>query len=308
MTRSALALIVLMLLASAASAQPKTYAVYFLGGQSNMNGHGDVADLPDSVATFSDGVTIYQGHPAADGDTTGGRGRWAALQPGHGAGFSSDGTENAYSEHFGVELTFARRLRALQPGTPLALIKYAKGGSALDTAAAAEFGAWDPAYARQGGVNQYDHFLATLRGAFAQRDLDGDGTDDELVPAGIIWMQGESDGAHGPAAALRYRANLERLMGLIRAALRVDDLPVVIGRISDSGQDDDGTVWDYGAVIRAAQAAFVQDDANAALVTSTDDYAYSDPWHYDSAGYLDLGRRFAEAMVALQKGKMEDRR
>jgi hypothetical protein len=31
-------------------------------------------------------------------------------------------------------------------------------------------------------------------------------------------------------------------------------------------------------------------------VRSTAKYAYSDPWHYDSAGYIDLGKRFAEEM------------
>ena len=120
-----------------------------------------------------------------------------------------------------------------------------------------------------------------------------------LLTAGIVWMQGESDAAFTAEIALRYAENLKRLMDLLRAALRVDDLPVVIGRIADSGQDSDGRVWDYGEVVRAAQAAFVEKDPNAALVTSTDAYAFSDLWHYDSAGYLDLGRSFADAMVGL---------
>ena len=90
-------------------------------------------------------------------------------------------------------------------------------------------------------------------------------------------------------------------MDLIRAAFRVDDLPVAIGRISDSGQDDtDGMIWDFGEAVRAAQAAFVENDARAALVTSTDNYGYSDPYHYDTAGYLDLGKRFAEALHSLE--------
>ena len=59
-------------------------------------------------------------------------------------------------------------------------------------------------------------------------------------------------------------------------------------------------VWEYGEIVRAAQAEFVEADGNAALVTSTDEYGYSDPWHYDTAGYLDLGRRFAEAVVGLE--------
>ena len=47
-----------------------------------------------------------------------------------------------------------------------------------------------------------------------------------------------------------------------------------------------------------AQANFVKHDENAALVISTDEYSYSDPWHYDSAGYLDLGEEFADAVHA----------
>jgi hypothetical protein len=64
-----------------------------------------------------------------------------------------------------------------------------------------------------------------------------DGEADTLIPAGIVWMQGESDAALNAEIAERYEANLKRLMDLIRAALRSDDLPVVIGRISDSGRD-----------------------------------------------------------------------
>ena len=50
--------------------------------------------------------------------------------------------------------------------------------------------------------------------------------------------------------------------------------------------------------VRQAQADFVKHDENAAIVISTDEYNYSDPWHYDSAGYLDLGEKFADAVHA----------
>jgi hypothetical protein len=221
-------------------------------------------------------------------------------------GFSSDGKENQYSERFGVELTFARRLKELNPEANIALIKYSRGGTSLAAEAAGQFGAWEPDFrGGQGkgkGVNQYDHFLATVRHAFADQDIDEDGEQDTLVPAGILWMQGESDAAYTPEIAQRYEANLKRLMDLVRAALRTDDLPVAIGRISDSGRDEnDGKVWDHGQTVRAAQAAFVEKDGFAALVTSTDEYKYSDPWHYDTAGYLDLGKKFAEAAVELGK-------
>jgi hypothetical protein len=277
--------------------------VYFLGGQSNMDGYGYVKELPAELNAPIPGVMIFHGNPAPDDSSGGGPGVWSELRPGHGVGFSSDGVTNTYSERFGVELSFAMRLRELYRDAgvdaKIAIIKYSRGGTSIDTAAAAQFGCWEPDYGGREGVNQYDHFLATVRNAMAVSDIDGDGRPDQLVPKGIVWMQGESDAAHTREIAVRYLHNLTRLMDLIRATFRVDDLPVVIGRISDSGQDGDGTVWDYGEIVWAAQETYAQSDAAAALVTSTDDYAYSDPWHYDTEGYIDLGRKFAEAVMGI---------
>ena len=39
--------------------------------------------------------------------------------------------------------------------------------------------------------------------------------------------------------------------------------------------------------------------ASSLVVTTTDGYGYSDKWHYDSAGYLDLGKQFAAAVARL---------
>ena len=278
----------------------KEFRLYYLGGQSNMDGYGYVKELPSDCQTPVTGVMIFHGNTAPDGVPADGRGVWEELRPGHGVGFASDGKTNSYSNRFGVELTFARRLRELEPEASIAIIKYSRGGTSIDISAARGFGCWDPDFTRGNGVNQYDHFLATLRHALAVRDIDGDGEVDTLAPAGIVWMQGESDACR-EAVARQYEPNLKRLVDLIRAALRVDDLPVSIGRISDSGrQEADGKVWDFGDLVRDAQARFVENDGSAALVTATDEYSYSDKWHYDTAGYLDLGRRFAETLAVLR--------
>jgi len=282
------------------SATAKEYALYFLGGQSNMDGYGQLRDLPQEMQGEVPGVMIFHGNPTPDGQPVNGRGLWSRLRPGHGVGFSSDGTTNRYSDRFGAELSLARRLRELHPDQPVALLKYSRGGTSIDGAAAGDFGCWDPDYAAgegEGrGINQYDHFLAALRQATAVRDIDGDGEEDTLRPAGIFWMQGESDAHYTAEIALRYQDNLRRLMDLIRAALRHDDIPVVIGRISDSGQDADGKLWNHGHIVRSAQQAFTEQDGSAALVTGTDQYKYSDAAHYDSAGYLEMGKAFADAL------------
>ncbi len=288
------------------------YKLYFLGGQSNMDGYGYVKQLPAELAGEVEGVMIFHGNRAKDGVAPDGRGCWAPLQPGYGVGFRSDGTTNQLSDRFGPELTFGRHLRKLDPQTKVAIIKYSRGGTSIDVEApnAKSHGCWEPAFkGGQGdgeGVNQYDHFLATVRNALAVRDIDGDGTEDRLVAAGIVWMQGESDAFTEPVAK-RYEANLKNVMDHIRRVLvgkdsaAAEKLPVVIGRVADSGRDADGKMMDYGQIVQAAQAAFAEKDDNAKLVVSPNGYEFCDVWHYDSATYIDLGREFATSMKALEE-------
>jgi hypothetical protein len=298
LTFAAIAVIVLFL----QSCHPKgnEYHLYYLGGQSNMDGYGYVAQLPDSLSGEIEGVMIYHGNTAADNTPVDGRGTWSTLSPGHGVGFRSDGDTNYYSDRFGVELSFAMKMKELFPDEKIAIIKYSRGGTSIDTSAAGSFGAWLPSYTGGNGINQYDHFLATVSGALGAGDIDGDGREDRLIPAGIVWMQGESD-ANNEYATSIYKENLAVLIDSIRNAFSAPGMPVAIGRITDSHNDTDSLVWTWGDEVREAQAEYVSEDGNAALVTSTDNYSYSDRWHYDSQGYIDLGEKFAEAIAGLRR-------
>lgn len=266
-----------------------------------MEGHGKNSELPDTFKKGYENVWIFQGNPVPDESKNGGLGKWSVLAPGHGAGYSSDGINNKLSDQFGIELSFAKKLQELYPNEKIALIKYARGGSSLDSLAAREFGSWEMDYRGTNGINQFDHFLVTIREALKNKDIDENGIEDILIPCGIIWMQGESDGVISEEIALGYYSNLKRLMDLIRASLHKDDLPVVIGKISDSGNAEDGKVWKYGELVQYAQEKYVRTDRKAAIVRDTKYYKYSDPWHYDSAGYIDLGEKFAEAVYQLNK-------
>ena len=131
------------------------------------------------------------------------------------------------------------------------------------------------------------------------RDIDGDGRMDVLVPAGIVWMQGESDASFSEEIAAGYFFNLKRLMDLIRAAFLTDDLPVVLGKISDSWNDaSDAKVWNHGELVQYAQEKYARTDGKAAIVRTTRYYKYSDPWHYDSDGYIDLGQHLQKRCTA----------
>ena len=277
------------------------YDLYFLGGQSNMDGYGYVSDLPGDDPGASANVMIFLGTTVEDGGTGGGAGLWAPLRPGYGTGFSSDGETNALSDRFGPELAFGRSLSANDPTRKIALIKYARGGTGLVDGVSG-YGSWDPDYEGGNGLNQYDHALATIRNALHVRDIDGDGTQDRLNPAGIIWMQGEADAFDNLDAATNYDRNLARLMDLLRAALHTDDLPVVIGRIADSGDTAETRVMAYSPDVQAAQQRYVEADTCAALVGVTQDFKFlPDGWHYESQDYIRLGEAFAEAVTGLER-------
>ena len=304
MTRSTrlLSLAGLVLLAANYShaGEATTYKLYYLGGQSNMEGFGFTSELPEGAVSVSRDVMIFTGQMALDNEMHGGVGIWEPLRPGHGTGFKTDGIENLLSDRFGPELSFGQTIAKYSPGTKIAIIKYALGGSGL--ADGVGYGNWHPDFSEGDGNNQYDHFLKTLRNALGQADIDGDGVADQLMPAGIVWMQGEADAYDSQVAANEYRANIERLMGLIRAALRVDDLPLVIGKITDSGMSDDGTVMDYIETVQQAQQDFVNNDDCASYVTATEDLNYlDDGWHYDTDGFVRLGTAFAVAMNDLEQ-------
>ena len=282
-------------------AQKDTVWLVVMGGQSNMDGYGDADELPPNLTHSIPGAWIFTGCPAPDGDQGGGLGSWEAMQPGHGVGFASDGRVNRHSRRFGLELSFASEWQRKFPDRKLAVVKYSRGGTSIDSLAAGQFGCWEPDVKGHGGINQYDHFLTTLRNALAVEDIDGDGRKDIVAPAGILWMQGESDAAHTEEIALRYERHLKRLMDLFRAALRQDDVPVVVGRIAESRRNEAGKVWTYGELVQYAQERYVRKDGRAGIVRDTETYAFSDPWHYDSAGYIALGEAFARELFALMK-------
>jgi hypothetical protein len=288
-------------------AQPKkdTIRVFYLGGQSNMEGFGYVKGLPDSLSKKFKNVFIYQGNPVGDNDKNGGLGKWDVLQAGHGTGFSSDGISIKLSDRFGIELSFAKKLQELYPNQKLAFIKYARNGSSIDSIGTSSFGAWEPDFNGGKGKNQYDYFLKTVNNAMAVKDINGDGVEDVLIPTGIIWMQGESDADKTEQTANQYYANLKRLMELMRATFRNNDLPIVIGKISDSGNDTDGKVWGFGELVQYGQEKFAATQAKVSIIRSTSSYKYSDKYHYDNEGYIDLGKQFANAVFLLNSSKMK---
>jgi len=160
--------------------------VFLLAGQSNMDGYGYTKDLPDSLDIEFRNVFIYHGNSAPDEGENGGLGNWETLKPGHGVNFSSTSNKNNLSDRFGIELSFAKKLQLYYPNQKIAFIKYSRGGTSIDSLAAGQFGSWEADYTGTNGINQYDHALNTIKLALNTKDIDSDGKEDNLIPAGII--------------------------------------------------------------------------------------------------------------------------
>jgi hypothetical protein len=102
-------------------------------------------------------------------------------------------------------------------------------------------------------------------------------------------MQGERD-ARFPEAGREYEQNLEVLIGSLRRDLDAPNLPFLLGRINPPPAH-------YPAVdeVQRAQAAVAQRLEGVVLVSTEGLAKWPDELHYNTAGQLELGRRFAEA-------------
>lgn len=299
-----LTLIIAFTIVSCSKPKTMTYHVYLLSGQSNMDGLGLVSELPGEYLVTQNDVPIYNPNRKNDQEQPEDLGYWESLNPGHGSGYSTDGSKSFYSDKFGIELSFAKKMRDLNPDANIALYKYAKGGASIHPDAAGDWGSFQPDYEVGNGLNQWDHFEHHYRRAMEMRDINGDGVEDVLIPAGLLWLQGESDASYTQNIAESYEANLKYFIQRVREMTGNPDLPVVIARISESNLSEnttDGVVLRHGEIVMAAQEKIAQDDPDVSIICPPDSIGWLDPWHYDSQTYLDFGIRFAESMMKLKQ-------
>jgi len=263
-----------------------------------MDGEGIVGELPKRLDKIFENAWIYSPNRRDDQQPVDNRGFWEALRPGHGFGYSTDGSRGFHSGKFGPELSFASKLLENRPEHKVLIYKYAKGGSSIHPDAATDWGCWDPEYNRGNCINQWIHFQYHLHRAIetAEREFG------RIVPAGIVWHQGESDASHTRTIANSYHKNLSVLMNRMRDELHDASLPIVIGQISDSmmGRGKRKHTFPFGDVVKTAQREFAENDDHAAIVAAPEGHGFSDAWHYDSETYIELGKRFANAMMDLE--------
>ena len=86
------------------------WKVYYLRGQSNMDGYGHNSQLPDSLKKRIHNAMIFNGKRDNEGNLCGGIGIWSYVEPGHGNMFQTDRVSNSLSKMFGPELSFADKM------------------------------------------------------------------------------------------------------------------------------------------------------------------------------------------------------
>ena len=263
----------LILGASVPAASPKRIVVYLVGGQSNANGMGAAAGLPPELAAPLTHVLFYHGIS----DVTLPTNTWISLQTGSG-----------YTNGFGPELVCGHTLhqRVGSTGTQIALIKYAKGGTSLNTD-------WYPGgnASTTGDGPQYvifQNIVASARAALAAQDPAA-----VITIEGMIWQHGERDAVIGTHTS--YQASLTKFVADIRATYG-STLPFVIGQLS-SGQTSLNPA--RVQVIKTAQAAVAAADSRNGLIVTDDLPIRSDALHFETAGQLALGERFATLLLNL---------
>ena len=176
---------------------------------------------------------------------------------------------------FGPEVTFGNEMaKALK--RPVGMIKLSSGGTSIEQH-------WNPVtFDREKHVGElYKRLTGYVSGIQAKQK--------NVKVAGMIWMQGEADAKYHSKTVEQYRDKLEALIDGCRKEFGAPDMPFVCGRMNASGQ--------YEKQVREAQTTVKR--KNYAWIDCDDLEKHADKLHYNSKGQLELGRRFAAAMLKL---------
>lgn len=245
--------------------------VWLLGGQSNMQGVGDVhnglktdplvrawymddrwAPAHDPIHNLSDAVDPVHA------DLCGGQrppplGRWCA----------------------GPGVSFGQRMREIT-GVPQGLIACAHGGTSMPQ--------WDPALKKLGGKSLYGAMLRRFHKTGGQ-------------VRGLVWYQGCSD-CH-PEGAAAYTQRMKVFVAAVRRDLRSPQLPLAMVQISRViGWGAGSAPWNS---VQDQQRRLQQSIRRCAVVPAID-LSLDDNIHISGEGQVRLGRRLAQAMDQLLRG------
>ncbi|UJS22783.1 sialate O-acetylesterase [Thiothrix winogradskyi] len=176
---------------------------------------------------------------------------------------------------FGPEVSFAHDVARAFPNDTIILVKQAASGSLIQQ--------WQPEQALYKALLRQVGF-ATPKDTTLQADA-------------ILWMQGESDAQESIGVAQQYGKRLTTLVTQLRTDLASPDSLFIYGQVN---LDHEKHAESIASVRNQQQAA--QQQLPGALMVSTDGLGkQSDGIHYDAAGQMELGKRFAKAYIEQMK-------
>ncbi len=257
--------------------------VFLLAGQSNMLGCGGY-DNSSPPAPYNQPLSAVQfwGEKSLTQESTDQTGNsWVDLSVGYGYGLIDSGswTGAKYDACFGPEVGAGHRLHELFPNDDIYLVKYAVGATNL-------YSDWKP----DGTGRCYNVFKARVKAAM--ENLRDSNLDPEI--AGMMWLQGASDSLAGTQTSQQYAANLRNFITTVRSDFETLNMPIVVGRYSK--------IW-VNDLVRTAQET-VPGEVGYSTWINTDDLTNwssypPDANHFNTAGQIELGIRFADALVTI---------
>ncbi|MCP4645165.1 MAG: sialate O-acetylesterase [bacterium] len=180
-------------------------------------------------------------------------------------------------EGFGPEISFAHTGSA-EMQSPVGIIKHSVGGTDLAHR-------WNPDDPR----SLYGELLKKVRAAQASRPI-------QVV--GMLWMQGERD-SKDEAMASAYADNLARLIHSARRDFDAPDMVFVAGRVNPPK-----LTFPFVDHVRTAQKTCPVEGYG--FIDCDDLPKGSDNLHYSTHGVVEMGRRFAGAVVKLGEAEKQE--
>lgn len=244
--------------------------VILQAGQSNADGRAAPGDLPTAPINLQQEREEISFFYKVEGESA----TYGNLAPGL--------TE---TNGFGPEITLGDSLSRLYSGAPgsrVAIIKYANGGTNLSSQWKA---GGDETTAGDG--SEYRVFQETVNSGLSV--LAARFPNAMISFGGMLWIQGESDGGSSNLWNA-YEANLREFIGDIRATYG-SGLPFFVSRLSA----EQTAVSASGlAAIRQAQSTVANEDTRNFLIDTDGFGMKSDALHFDAEGQQAIGRATAD--------------
>ncbi|MBC7913251.1 MAG: hypothetical protein H7Y07_03920 [Pyrinomonadaceae bacterium] len=270
---------------TASFAQNKKIDVYLIGGQSNATGQGYLKNLPKNFKIDTRVIIFHSGKPHLNSGV-----KPLTWHPLRQASESPD--------RFGPELGFGNRIKELEPGKNIAIIKHAHSGTNL-------YAQWKPGNTTTDSTNwgpQYKDFVQTVDAALQALRKQGY----KITIEGMLWQQGESD-ADKLEQNTNYGKNLAHFIQRVRQQFDAPKMKFVYGYVYPPPTTGIGPETIRKAQHDVAQKSKTSLSVKRAILVETDDLNHraddpnspypKDHIHFGTLGTLELGIRMANAMV-----------